>query len=180
MPRQKGVGMRKPKKKKVEARQEASDAAREQDAAEEELEEVAAAPTTAPVEAPAKKSPGKRKREEAKDEMIDLYELFDIAKELEVDARKRFKLAERIYEAKQRRIEKSQAGTRHGCPFGELERIYKAKLELLYAQLGLAEAEGTTTNSEANYLGQRCRVLENAKLRRIVSRSMGGAKTKVR
>ena len=78
------------------------------------------------------------------------------------------------------RIITDQCGTCSLCPFGELERIYKAKLELLYAQLGLAEAEGTTTNSEANYLGQRCRVLdlENAKLRRIV-RSMGGAKTKV-
>ena len=73
-------------------------------------------------------------------------------------------------EAKQRRIEKGQAGKRHGSPFGELERIYKAALELTGAKLKREIAESSAHNAEANWLAQQCRVLrlENAKLRRVM------------
>ena len=47
----------------------------------------------------------------------------------------------KLYEAKMRRIEKAQAGKRHGSPFLELERIYKAELELTQAKAKRAEVE---------------------------------------
>ena len=56
---------------------------------------------------------------------------------------------------------------RDGSPFVELERIYKAELELVRAQLRSEEAEGSTHNAEANMLAQQCRLLrlglQNAK-----------------
>ena len=48
---------------------------------------------------------------------------------------------------------------RDGSPFVELERIYKAELELLRVQLQSEEAEGSAHNAEANWLAQQCRVL---------------------
>ena len=72
-------------------------------------------------------------------------------------------MQERLYEAKQRRIEKSQVGKRHG-------RIYKAALELTGAKLKREIAESSTHNAEANWLAQQCAVLrlENANLRRVM------------
>ena len=57
-----------------------------------------------------------------------------------------------------------------GGPFGELERIYKAALELSGAKLKREIAEASAHNAEANWLAQQCRVLrlENAKLRRVM------------
>ena len=68
-----------------------------------------------------------------------------------------------------RRIDASQAGKRHGSPFGELERIYKAEVELLRARLVRSKSEGRAYNAEANWLAQQCRVLrlQNAKLQRV-------------
>ena len=79
-------------------------------------------------------------------------------------------MQERLYEAKKRRIEKSQAGKRHGSPYGELERIYKAALELSVAKLKREIAESMTHNAEANWLAQQCRVLrlENSNLCRVM------------
>lgn len=59
---------------------------------------------------------------------------------------------------------------RDGSPFVELERIYKAELELLRVQLQSEEAEGSAHNAEANWLAQQCRVLrlENAKMHRLL------------
>ena len=85
-------------------------------------------------------------------------------------AEKELALAQqRLYDAKMRRIDASQAGKRHGSPFGELERIYKAELELLRARLVRSEREAYAYNAEANWLAQQCRVLrlQNAKLKRI-------------
>ena len=81
-------------------------------------------------------------------------------------AEKKLALAQRLYDAKMRRIDASQAGKRHGSPFGELERIYKAELELLRARLERSESEAFACNAEANWLAQQCRVLrmQNAKL----------------
>ena len=64
-------------------------------------------------------------------------------------------MQERLYEAKQRRIEKSQAGKRHGSPYGELERIYKAALELTGAKLKREFVESSANNAEANWLAQQ-------------------------
>ena len=64
----------------------------------------------------------------------------------------------KLYEAKMRRIEKAQAGKRHGSPYLELERIYKAQLELTQAKAKRAEVEADANNAEANWLAQQCRV----------------------
>ena len=90
--------------------------------------------------------------------------------EMEAEAEQELRMSVRLYEAKVRRIDKAQAGKRHGSPFLELERIYKAELELTQAKMTRAEVEADTNNAEANWLAQQCRVLrlENAKLRRLL------------
>ena len=102
---------------------------------------------------------------------------FEAYQQLDAAAAKELHMQERLYEAKQRRIQNNQPGKRHGSPFGELERIYKAALELSGAKLRvrreIAESsahKGQSNNAEANWLAQQCRVLrlENAKLRRVM------------
>ena len=181
MPRAKGIGMKKAKKTKVPAREEAMAAARGDGSVEEEAEEgeeptpdLPAAPAPAP-------SPGRRKREQAEEELIELKAEWEVRQEVEGESAKALTLAERIYDAKMRRLDKSQAGKRHGDPTRELERVYRAELELLRARLAHEEAEATSHNAEANVLAQQCRVLrlENAKLQRTV-RTLGGARARVR
>jgi hypothetical protein len=46
------------------------------------------------------------------------------------EAEKELRMSLRLYEAKMRRIDKALAGKRHGSPYLELKRIYKAELEL--------------------------------------------------
>ena len=181
MPRAKGIGMKKAKKTKVPAREEAMAAARGDGSVEEEAEEGEEPTPAQPAEPAPAPSPGRRKREQAEAELDKLRGEYEAAQEFDDGAAKQLKVAERIYEAKMRRIDKSQAGKRHGSPFGELERIYKAEVELLRARLARSEAEGTACNAEANWLAQQCRVLrlENAKLVRSV-RKLGRARAKVR
>ena len=107
---------------------------------------------------------------QAQVECDDLHMEFEAWHQLDVKAEKELRMQERLYEAKQTRIEKSQAGKRHGSPFGELERIYKAALELTGAKLKREIAESSTHNAEANWLAQQCAVLrlENAKLHRVL------------
>ena len=90
--------------------------------------------------------------------------------EMDREAEAELSMSLKLYEAKMRRIEKAQAGKRHGSPFLELERIYKAELELTQAKMTRAEVEADTNNAEANWLAQQCRVLrlENSKLRRVM------------
>ena len=179
--RNKKLAPRAKKKAKAEAREEALNAAQEKPTAEEDAEEVAAAQPAAPAEVAAVPSPGRRKRKEASAELDELIIEYEVMQEADSEAAKQLKLAERLYDAKIRRIEKSQAGKRHGSPFGELERIYEAELELLRARLTRSESEGCAHNAEANWLAQQCRVLrlQNAKLQRTV-RKLGGAHAKVR
>jgi hypothetical protein len=127
-------------------------------------------------------SPGGVKRQAAQDELDDLYVEFMAHEEVGAEAERSLALAERIYEAKERRLDAAQKKRkRNGSPFGELERIYKMEIELLQAKLLAAEAEATTHNAEANWLAQGCRVLrlENAKLTRTV-RKLGGHSAKAR
>ena len=90
--------------------------------------------------------------------------------EMDAEAEQELRMSVRLYEAKVRRIDKAQAGKRHGSPFLELERIYKAELELTKARVNRAEVEADANNAEANFFAQICRVqsLENAKLRRLL------------
>ena len=122
-------------------------------------------------------SPGGIKRKEAEAELDELSITYQAWEKIDCEAEKAFALAQRLYDAKVRRIEKSQAGKRHGSPFGELERIYSAELELLRAHLARSESEGRASNAEANWLAQQCRVLrlKNAKMQRTV-RKLGARK----
>ena len=115
-------------------------------------------------------SPGRVKRKEAQVECEELYAEFGAWEELNGEAEKELMMALRLYDAKQRRIEKAQKGKRHGSPFGELERIYKAELDLCRAKQKRSEVEAHSHNSESNWLSQKCRMLrlENAKLRRML------------
>ena len=90
--------------------------------------------------------------------------------EIDTEAEAELRMSLKLYEAKMRRIDKAQAGKRHGSPFLELERIYTAELELAQAKVKRAEVEADTNNAEANWLAQRCRVqsLDIAKLRRLL------------
>ena len=78
--------------------------------------------------------------------------------EINAEAEAELRMSFKLYEAKMRRIDKAQAGKRHGSPFLELERIYKARLELTQAKVKRAEVEADTNNAEANWLAQQCRV----------------------
>jgi hypothetical protein len=127
-------------------------------------------PVPAHVEQPLAPLPGQLKRKQAQVECDDLRMEFEAYHQFDAEAEKELRMQERLYEAKQTRMEKSQAGKRHGSPFGELERIYKAALELSGAKLKREIAESSANYAEANWMAQQCRVLRlgNAKLRRVM------------
>ena len=83
------------------------------------------------------------------------------------DSGKEFQAAEKLYEARQQRID-ARAGK--GIPFGEMERIYKARLDYSLAQKARADQERVLLSAKCSWLAQRARVLEleNAKLRRLL------------
>ena len=127
-------------------------------------------------DAPAAPSSGQAKRKLAKDELGELSTAYVAWSDIDAEAEKELRMSLRLYAAKVRRIEKAQAGKRHGpcdgSPYLELERIYKAELELTKAKVTRAEpeVEEDANNAEAKLLAQQCLVLrlENAKLRRLL------------
>lgn len=176
MPRQKSLGMNKKRKKAVTAREEAIEAS--QSAEGEHDDEQPPSPTPdAPDEAPAPlvmpPSPRKQKQNEAKAELTELLLDFQVAQELDAEAEQQMSLAERLYDAKMKRIETLQKPGQkrdRGSVFGEIERIYKAQLLLEQARVARATEEAHTHNAEANWLAQQCRVLrlEIARLHRVL------------
>jgi hypothetical protein len=162
----KALAMPRPKKTKVAAREEAPENTDDTGITGVEVP----LPVPACPEQPLAPSPGRLKRKHAQDECDELRIEFLAAQELDADASKELTMQERLYEAKMKRIDKSQAGKRHGSPFGELERIYKAALALSDARWKREIAESSANNAEANWLAQQCAVLrlENAKLRRVM------------
>ena len=162
----KALAVPRPKKKKVAAREEAPESTDDTGISGVKVP----LPVPAHVELPRAPSPGEAKRKQAQVECDTLHMEFEGYQLLDAEAEKKLHMQERIYEAKKRRIEKSQAGKRHGSPYGELERIYKAALELSVAKLKREIAESMTHNAEANWLAQQCRVLrlENSNLRRVM------------
>ena len=133
------------------------------------------APPPPPTDAPAAPSPGRAKRKLAKDECDELGIAYMAWSEINAEAEAELRMSFKLYEAKMRRIDKAQAGKRHGSPFLELERIYKAELELTQAKVKRAEVESGANNAEANWLAQPCCVqsLEIAKLRRLLRAHLG-------
>ena len=162
----KALAVQRPKKKKVAAREEAPESTDDTGISGVEVP----LPDPAHVELPLAPSPGQPKRKQAQVECDMLHMEFEAWQRLDAEAEKELHTQERLYEAKQRRIEKSQVGKRHGSPYGELERLYKAALELTGAKLTREIAESSTHNAEANWLAQQCRVLrlENSNLRRVM------------
>ena len=162
----KALAMPRPKKKKVAAREEAPESTDDTGISGVEVP----LPVSAHVELPLAPSPGQPKRKQAQVECDKLHMEFEAWHQLDVKAEKELRMQERLYKAKQTRIEKSQAGKRHGSPFGELERIYKAALALSDARWKREIAESSANNAEANWLAQQCAVLrlENAKLHRVI------------
>ena len=120
------------------------------------------------------------KRKQADEELIELAAESEVLEELAAEAKQHLALAQRLYDAKMRRLDASQAGKRHGSPFKELERIYGAEVELLRAQRDCAEAQAKSEAADGALLAQQILVLrlENAKMQRTV-RKLGGACAKV-
>ena len=172
----KGLAPRAKKKAKVAAVEEVLDAAKEMRDAKENTGQGAAAQ----VPAPAALSPGGLKRKQAEEELIELAAESEVLEELAAQAEQQIALAQRLYDAKMRRLDASQAGKRHGNPFKELERIYGAEVALLRAQRDCAEAQVKSEAADGALLAQRIHVLqlENAKMQRTV-RKLGGACAKV-
>ena len=163
-----------PNKKKVEARDEESNNA-EDDAFDEENANEAenldpAQPAPASDAKPAL-SPHSVKVQAAEEELLELQVEFEVREEISEQTAAQLTMSQRIYDAKMRRLDvRQRKRKRDGSPFLELERIYKAELELMRAQLRSEEAEGSAHNAEANYLAQQCRVLrlQNAKMQRLL------------
>ena len=160
-----------PKKKKVEAREEAIMAASENENTQENACEDAEVSSQPAKCAALPASPGRLKRtQQAAEELEDLFLEYYVRDELSSDADKELSVHQRLYDAKMRRIDEAQRRKQRGSAFGELERIYKAELELLRARLRSAEAEASAYNAEANWLAQQCSVLrlDSAKHRRLL------------
>ena len=104
-------------------------------------------------------------------ELLELQAEWEVRQEISEQADAQLATAQRLHDAKVQRLDARQRKRkRDGSPFGELERIYKAELELVRAQLRSEEAEGSAHNAEANMLAQQCRLLrlQNAKLCRLL------------
>ena len=162
----KKVGMPRANKKKVPAREMAP----ESDESTAITGNEVRPPSPPATSQPAVMSPGALKRKAAKEDSDELLIELEAYRELDAEASKELTMQKHLYEAKVRRIDNSQAGKRHGSPFAELERIYKAELEYTQAKLKREEWAASTNNAEANWLAQQCEVLrlENAKLRRVL------------
>ena len=168
-----------PKKKKVEAREDAEYEALTSNVAVEHAEDVGALSSLAPAPASDVKlaaSPGRAKRQAAEAELDELYATWLVDEETMAEADKELSMQERLYAAKMKRIDEAQKRKKQrGSAIGQLERIYQAEIDVLHARLQAAEAEATAHNAEANWLAQQCRVLrmESAKHVRAV-RKLGG------
>ena len=88
-----------------------------------------------------------------------MYIEFLAAQQVAKGLEDKFKLAERIFDAKMRRVDAAQARKARGSAVLQLERIYKAQQELLQAELSAFKTEAECNNTEGNWLAQQCRVL---------------------
>ena len=169
--RNKGLSAPRPKKKKVEVREEEPKETFDDGIFEEDTENGVNIDPAAPSDAKPALSPHRLKVQAAEDELLELEVEWEVRQEISAQTAAQFATCQRLYDAKMRRLDARQRKRkRDGSPFVELERIYKAELELVRAQLRSEEAEGSTHNAEANMLAQQCRLLrlQNAKLCRLL------------
>ena len=159
----KGLSMPRPKKKKVEAHEHAQEAKKQRimEAAEEHPPPVAAQVAAPPS------SPGAAKRKQAKEEEEEAYIDLQAMLMIDSDSKKEMQAAEKLYEARQRRIERRRG---KGSVFGELDRIYKAYVDNLVAKNARVEVERDTQSAECDWHASRAHMLEleNAKLRQLL------------
>ena len=95
----------------------------------------------------------------AEAELEDLYIEFLAAQRVAKIFEDKLALAQRINDAKMRRVDAAQAKQPRGSAVLQLERIYQAEEQLLRAQLGASLSESECHNAEANWLAQQCHVL---------------------
>ena len=151
--RKNAVGMARPKKAKVAAR-------------EQQEAEMMANCTTEPdeqgradFERKKPKTDVSHKLQAAEEELNDMYIEFLAAQKVAKVFEDKLKLAERLHDAKVRRIDAAQAKQARGSAVLQLERIYQNEQDLLQAELQASRAEAECNNAEANWLAQQCRLL---------------------
>ena len=163
--RKNAVGMARPKKFKVAAR-------------EEEAVMRTSAAKVADKEAGADNKPEKPtsgpalKLQAAEAELEDLYIEFLAAQRVAKIFEDKLALAQRINDAKMRRVDAAQAKKPRGSAVLQLERIYQAEEKLLHAELKASKTESEAHSAEADWLAQQCHVLrlQNADLQRSLRR----------
>jgi hypothetical protein len=101
-------------------------------------------PPLPPTDAPAAPSPGRAKRKLAKDECDELSIAYMAWSEMDTEAEAELSMSLKLVPGRRcvtlsKLTRRTGAGKRHGSPFLELERIYKAELELTQAA-GLGKA----------------------------------------
>ena len=99
------------------------------------------------------------KLQAAAEELEDLYLEFVAAQRAAKVFQDKLELAQRLNDAKMRRVDAAQAKQPRGSAVLQLERIYQAEEQLLRAQLGASLSESECHNAEANWLAQQCHVL---------------------
>lgn len=123
-----------PKKSKVQAREDESDDALGDEVNEDHNEDIEnedpAKPAPASDATPAP-SPHSLKVQAAEDELLDIQAEWDVRQAISGKTQVQLASARRLYDAKMRRLDARQRKRkRDGSPFVELERIYEAELEL--------------------------------------------------
>ena len=131
--RHKGIGMKRAVKKKVVVVETAPPA--DESTGNTGAEQRAASPPTLPASAAiAMPSPGEKKLRQAENEFDEWKAIAAKAQRAEKEEASQLQLAERLYEAKMRRWSNGFKRTKKPSPYGQIERFYKAKLELAGAR----------------------------------------------
>mmetsp|Transcript_285 Transcript_285/g.629 ORF Transcript_285/g.629 Transcript_285/m.629 type:complete len:165 (+) Transcript_285:1-495(+) len=150
--RKNAVGMARPKKSKVVAR-------------EEEAVMRASGAMTASKDIGAgikRKEPSGRishKLQAAEAELEELHFQFLAAQRVAKVFKDKLQLEKRLNDAKMRRVDAAQKKKPRGSAILQLERLYQAEEQLLRAQLAASETESECHRAEADWLAQQCCVL---------------------
>lgn len=131
--RHKGIGMKRAVKKKPAMVETVIlvDESTGSTGVEQQVPAATSLPSSSSV---APVSPGEKKLRQAENEFAEWKAIASKAPRAEKEQAAQFTLAERIYEAKMRRWNNGFKRTKKPSPFGQVERYYKAKLELAGAR----------------------------------------------
>lgn len=149
------VGMKRPSKTKVPAREEV----RKPIVSEEGVDDEAEGTTAAAGAPPAPPSPASAKLAAAEKELLDLYIESEACEQVAAHFQSKLKMRQALYDAKVRRAEAAQKRKARGSAVLQLERIYQNETDLLRHKLQASKADAEAHNAEANWLAQQCRVL---------------------